>query len=154
MPKRSAGLLLYRRRDGLEVFLVHPGGPFWAGKDAHAWSIPKGEIAEGEDPLQAARREFAEETGLAIDGRFVVLTPRRQPGGKIVHAWAVEADCDPAAVRSNSFTLEWPPRSGRMQEFPEIDRAAWFPLAVAREKSHKGQVALLDELATVVGSEH
>ncbi|MGE0116926.1 MAG: NUDIX domain-containing protein [Dongiaceae bacterium] len=154
MPKQSAGLLLYRRRDGLQVFLVHPGGPFWAGKDAHAWSIPKGEIAEGEDPLQAARREFAEETGLAVDGRFLPLTPRRQPGGKIVHAWAVEADCDPAAVRSNSFALEWPPRSGRMQEFPEIDRAAWFPLAVAREKIHKGQAALLDELETSVGSEH
>lgn len=154
MPKRSAGLLLYRRRDGLEVFLVHPGGPFWAGKDAHAWSIPKGEIADGEDALQAARREFAEETGLAVDGRFRPLTPRRQPGGKIVHAWALEADCDPAAVRSNSFTLEWPPRSGRQQEFPEIDRAAWFPLAVARGKSHKGQVALLDELEALIAGEH
>jgi predicted NUDIX family NTP pyrophosphohydrolase len=154
MPKQSAGLLLYRRGDELEVFLVHPGGPFWAGKDAHAWSIPKGEFGVGEDPLSAARREFAEETGLPIDGTFVALTPVKQPGGKVVHAWAVEGDCDPAAVVSNSFTLEWPPRSGRMQAFPEIDRAAWFPVAVAREKIHKGQVALLDALETMLAAGH
>jgi predicted NUDIX family NTP pyrophosphohydrolase len=154
MPKQSAGLLLYRRGDGIEVFLVHPGGPFWAGKDAHAWSVPKGEFVGGEDALSAARREFAEETGLSIDGTFLALAPVKQPGGKIVHAWAVEGDCDPAAVKSNSFSLEWPPRSGRMQEFPEVDRAAWFPLAVAREKIHKGQVALLDALEAMLGTGH
>jgi predicted NUDIX family NTP pyrophosphohydrolase len=155
MPKQSAGLLLYRRRgETLELLLVHPGGPFWAGKDAHAWSIPKGEFAADEDPLQAAKREVAEETGLTPDGTFVALTPLKQPGGKIVRAWAVEGDCDPAAIVSNTFTLEWPPRSGRMQEFPEVDRAAWFPLPVARAKIHKGQVALLDELEKKVGTGH
>lgn len=153
MPKQSAGLLLYRRRGELEVFLVHPGGPFWAGKDAHAWSIPKGEFAASEDPLQAARREFSEETGLTPEGTFVALAPLKQPGGKVVHAWAVEGDCDPAAIVSNSFTLEWPPRSGRMREFPEVDCAAWFPLAAAREKIHKGQVPLLDTLETMLGVE-
>jgi predicted NUDIX family NTP pyrophosphohydrolase len=151
MPRQSAGLLLFRRRaGGPEVFLVHPGGPFWAGKDEHAWSIPKGEFAGDEDPLTAARREFAEETGLSAEGTFIALSPCKQPGGKIVHAFAVEADCDPAAVKSNMFSMEWPPRSGRRQEFPEIDRAAWFPLADARMKAHKGQIALLDELERVV----
>jgi len=117
--KQSAGLLMYRRRDGrMEVFLVHPGGPFWAKKDAAAWSIPKGEFAADEDPLAAAQREFAEETGLTPSGPFTALTPIKQTGGKIVQAWAVEGDCDPAAVRSNTFTMEWPPRSGRRQEFP------------------------------------
>jgi predicted NUDIX family NTP pyrophosphohydrolase len=154
MPRQSAGLLLYRRRGELQVFLVHPGGPFWAKKDAYAWSIPKGEFAPDEDPLQAAKREFAEETGLAPAGAFVALPPLKQPGGKIVHAWAAEGDCDPAAVRSNTFTLEWPPRSGRMQEFPEVDRAAWFPLALARGKIHKGQAALLDELERLLQAEH
>jgi predicted NUDIX family NTP pyrophosphohydrolase len=154
MPRQSAGLLLYRRRGGLEVFLVHPGGPFWAKKDAHAWSIPKGEFAPGEDPLGAAKREFAEETGLTPAGTFAALSPLRQPGGKVVHAWAIEGDCDPDAVKSNTFTLEWPPRSGRTQEFPEIDRAAWFPLAAAREKIHKGQAALLDELGRLLRAEH
>ena len=154
MPKQSAGLLLYRRRRTLEVFLVHPGGPFWAKKDMHAWSIPKGEFGAGEDPLQAARREFVEETGLNPEGTPTALPPLKQPGGKIVHAWAIEGDCDPAAIASNSFSLEWPPRSGRMQEFPEIDRAAWFPLAVAREKIHKGQAALLDELERLLQAEH
>jgi predicted NUDIX family NTP pyrophosphohydrolase len=155
MAKQSAGLVLYRRRDGEpEVFLVHPGGPFWAGKDTHAWSIPKGEFAADEDPLQAAKREFAEETGLTPQGTFVVLPPLQQPGGKIVHAFAIEGDCDPAAIVSNSFTLEWPPRSGRRQEFPEVDRAAWFPLAAAREKIHKGQVALLDAFETLLGAGH
>jgi predicted NUDIX family NTP pyrophosphohydrolase len=153
MPKESAGLLLFRRRGGVEVFLVHPGGPFWAKKDAHAWSIPKGEPARGEDPQQAALREFAEETGLSIAGELIALAPQKQPGGKTVRAWAVEADCDPAAVRSNLFEMEWPPRSGRKQEFPEIDRAAWFPLAEARGKIHKGQTALLDELARLLGTE-
>ncbi len=154
MPKQSAGLLLYRRRgEELEVFLVHPGGPFWANKDAHAWSIPKGEFAPDEAPLLAARREFSEETGLSVEGEFVALAPQKQAGGKIVRAWAVEADCDPAAIESNTFALEWPPRSGRMQAFPEIDRAAWFPLAAAREKIHKGQMALLDELERLIGAE-
>ena len=124
MAKNSAGLLLYRFRDGnLEVFLVHPGGPFWAKKDLGVWSIPKGEIDEGEEPLGAARREFEEETGFSPEGTFRELTPVRQRSGKIVHAWAVEGDCDPTALRSNTFTLEWPPRSGRMQEIPEVDRA-------------------------------
>ncbi len=151
MPKESAGLLLFRRRAGeLEVFLVHPGGPFWAKKDQAAWSIPKGEFSSGEEPLAAARREFAEETGFTPAGPCRALGPHKQPGGKIVHAWAVEADCDPAAIRSNTFTMEWPPRSGRKQEFPEIDRAAWFPLAAARAKIHKGQVAVLDALARIV----
>jgi predicted NUDIX family NTP pyrophosphohydrolase len=152
MPTQSAGLILYRRRREIEVLLVHPGGPFWAKKDMHAWSIPKGEFGAGDDPLSAARREFTEETGLPIDGTFRALPPVKQPGGKVVHAWAVEGDCDPAAVTSNRFTLEWPPRSGRMQEFPEVDRASWFPLAVAREKIHKGQVALLDALETMLGA--
>jgi predicted NUDIX family NTP pyrophosphohydrolase len=154
MPRRSAGLLLFRWRHGrVEVFLVHPGGPLWAKKDAHAWSIPKGEVAADEAPLPAARREFREETGLSVDGDFVALAPRRQPGGKVVHAWAVESDCDAAAIKSNTFALEWPPRSGRMREFPEIDRAAWFPLAAAREKIHKGQVGLLDDLERLIDAE-
>jgi predicted NUDIX family NTP pyrophosphohydrolase len=145
--KQSAGLLMYRRRGGrLEVFLVHPGGPFWAKKDAAAWSIPKGEFTTAEDPLAAAQREFAEETGLSPSGPFTALAPIKQPGGKTVQAWAVEGDCDPAALRSNTFTMEWPPRSGRRQEFPEVDRAEWFTLDVARNKIHKGQVALLVEL--------
>jgi predicted NUDIX family NTP pyrophosphohydrolase len=145
MPRYSAGLLMYRRRGVLEVFLVHPGGPFWARKDAGAWSIPKGEYPPAEDPLAAARREFTEETGLTAAGEFIPLTPLRQPSGKIIHAWAVEGDCDPGAIRSNTFSLEWPPRSGR-QDFPEVDRAAWFPLAAAREKIIKGQAGFLEEL--------
>ena len=148
MTRLSAGLLLYRRREGtLEVFLVHPGGPFWARKDAGAWSIPKGEIDPDEDPLAAARRELAEETGFVAEGRCWPLTPVTQAGGKTVRAWAVEGDADPAALRSNSFTIEWPPRSGRQQAFPEVDRAAWFGLELAREKINAAQVALLDELA-------
>jgi predicted NUDIX family NTP pyrophosphohydrolase len=152
MPKVSAGILLYRRPPGgVELLLVHPGGPFWAKKDAGAWSIPKGEPAPGEDLLEGARREFREETGLALEGRFAPLPPVRQAGGKVVHAWAVEGDCDAAAVRSNSFRLEWPPRSGRMQDFPEIDRAQWFDLAAARGKLNRGQRPLLDGLERLLG---
>lgn len=150
MAKVSAGLLLVRGApDALEVLLVHPGGPFWAKKDEGAWSIPKGEIAAGEDPLRAAIREFEEETGQAIDGEFVALEPQRQPGGKTVHAWAVRADLDPTHLRSNTFSLEWPPRSGRQQEFPEIDRAAWFPLDAARKKILRGQAGFLTQLEAV-----
>lgn len=147
--KTSAGLLLYRLRDELEVFLVHPGGPFWAKKDAGAWSIPKGELGEGEDPLQAAIREFTEETGFTVSGDFHPLRPIRQAGGKVVHAWAVEGDCAPAELRSNSFSMIWPPKSGRMQEFPEVDRAAWFSLAEARARILAGQAGFLDELLEI-----
>ncbi len=147
MPMYSAGLLMYRHRQGvLEVFLVHPGGPFWTGKDAGAWSIPKGEFTPAEDPQAAARREFTEETGLTVAGEFLPLTPLKQPSGKIIHAWAFMGDCDPGAIRSNTFSLEWPPRSGRRQDFTEVDRAAWFSLAAAREKIIRGQVPFLEEL--------
>jgi predicted NUDIX family NTP pyrophosphohydrolase len=147
----SAGLLLYRRRgEGPEVFLVHPGGPFWAGKDERAWSIPKGLFDPGKDPLAAALREFEEETGLSVEGTFVALTPRKQPSGKVVHAFALERDVDASSIRSNSFSMEWPPRSGRLQSFPEVDRAAWFPLEIARAKLHPGQVGFIDELARML----
>jgi predicted NUDIX family NTP pyrophosphohydrolase len=150
MPKKSAGILLYRERsDSIEVFLVHPGGPFWIKKDEGAWSIPKGEFAEGEDPFSAAKREFGEETGVALEGEGRALNPIRQPGGKIVYAWAVCGDVDAAAVRSNTSAMEWPPRSGKTQEFPEIDRAGWFPLDVARRKILKGQAPLLDQLESL-----
>ena len=150
--KVSAGLLLFRRRAGrLEVLLAHPGGPYWARKDAQAWSIPKGEVAPGEDPAETARREFAEETGFAPDGPLVALGARRQPGGKLVHVWAMAADWDPAALRSNRFSLEWPPRSGRLQDFPEVDRAAWFDLQTAAGKLHKGQAGFLDDLRAALG---
>jgi predicted NUDIX family NTP pyrophosphohydrolase len=143
VPKTSAGLLLYRHgRDRLEVFLVHPGGPFWAHKDEGSWSIPKGEFGPGEDPLDAARREFTEETSFTASGDFVPLAPLKQPSGKVVHAWAVKGDGDPALVRSNTFVLK-----GR--EYPEIDRAAWFGLAEARKKILRGQVGFLDELETL-----
>lgn len=147
MPKQSAGLLLFRESRGrIEVLLVHPGGPFWARKDAGAWSIPKGEFDADEEPLAAARREFEEETGQAVTGEFVALQPVRQRSGKIVHAWAVRADLDPARLRSNTFTMEWPPKSGQLREFPEVDRAAWFTLDEAREKIQPGQRPLLDQL--------
>jgi predicted NUDIX family NTP pyrophosphohydrolase len=151
MPKQSAGLLMYRLRDGSrEVFLVHPGGPFWAKKDLGAWSIPKGEYAEGEDPLDAARREFTEETGfdiaVAAHGEFIDLGVIRQAGGKLVSVWAVEGDCDPAKLRSNLFQIEWPPRSGRKVEFPEVDRGAWFSIDEARRRILKSQAAIIDRL--------
>jgi predicted NUDIX family NTP pyrophosphohydrolase len=147
MAKQSAGVLVYRRRgDGIEVFLAHPGGPFWAKKDLGAWSIPKGEFLDDETPLDAARREFAEETGQPISGEFRALTPHKSPGGKMIHAFAVEGDVDAAKVESNLFEMEWPPHSGRMQSFPEVDRGAWFGIDAARQRLTKGQLPILDEL--------
>ncbi|MFZ1103078.1 MAG: NUDIX domain-containing protein [Hyphomicrobiaceae bacterium] len=152
MPQRSAGILLYRRRQGtVEVLLVHPGGPFWARKDDGAWSIPKGEYEPAEDPLAAARREFAEETGSPAEGKAIALGAFRQPSGKIVEAWAIEGDFDPAALKSNTFTLEWPPRSGRMREAPEVDRAAWFTPDEAARKLLKGQRPILEALLRHLG---
>jgi predicted NUDIX family NTP pyrophosphohydrolase len=147
--RRSAGILLYRRAaDGLEVLLVHPGGPFWTNKDAGAWSIPKGEYERDDDPFQAARREFEEELGsVPPDGDALDLGETRQKSGKHVRAWALEGDLDAAAAHSNTFTVEWPPRSGRMQEFPEVDRAEWFAVEAAREKLNPAQAAFLDRLA-------
>lgn len=147
--KHSAGLVVHRRRNGgLEVLLVHPGGPFWAKKDRGAWSIPKGEFdpTEQSDALLIARREFEEETGHAIAGQFVPLSEIRQAGGKFVHAWAIEADIDDSRVRSNLFSMEWPPRSGKFRQFPEVDRAEWFPMAEAKEKILQGQRELLEQL--------
>ena len=153
MSKQSAGLLLFRESAmDIEVLLVHPGGPFWAKKDAGAWSIPKGEFADGEEPLAAAQREFEEETGAAPAGLFLPLGAVKQPGGKIVHAWALRSDFDPAQLKSNTFSIEWPPKSGSRREFPEVDRAAWFPLPEARQKILKGQVPLLDHLAARIRS--
>jgi predicted NUDIX family NTP pyrophosphohydrolase len=148
VPKRSAGLLAFRRTDaGLEVLLVHPGGPFWAKKDDGAWSVPKGEYGPSEDPLEVARREFEEEIGQGPPGTEPVwLGDLRQPSGKVVSAWAMEGDLDVRDVRSNSFEMEWPPRSGRTQEFPEVDRAGWFGLEEARRKLLRGQVGFLDRL--------
>lgn len=143
----SAGLLMFRHRGGsVEVLLVHPGGPFWARKDEGAWSIPKGEYGPGADPLETARREFEEETGCQVSGRFLPLAPVRLRGGKRIAAWAVEGDLDAGTIRSNTFTLEWPPRSGQRRDFPEVDRAAWFSLAEAAVKLNAGQRPLLDEL--------
>ena len=144
----SAGLLLFRRKSGVEVFLAHPGGPFWAKKDDGVWSIPKGLLEAGEDPLAAARREFAEETGFPLDadGDFLPLGELRQPSGKVVMAWALERDVDASAAKSNTFSMEWPPKSGRQQQFPEIDRAAWFTLEAACVKMLKGQLGFLDRL--------
>ncbi len=147
MPKISAGLILYRRVGGeLQVLLVHPGGPLWSHKDVGWWSIPKGEIAEGEDALAAARREFIEETGFAVREPFIPLTTVQLKSGKIVHAWAFEGDCDPAALRSNMFALQWPPRSGKTCEFPEVDRAGFFTIAQAKEKMSERQFPLVEEL--------
>jgi predicted NUDIX family NTP pyrophosphohydrolase len=147
MSKKSAGLLLYRKNSGhLEVLLVHPGGPFWAKKDEGAWSIPKGEFEAGEDALAAAKREFTEETGLTAEGELIALEPVRQPGGKLVYAWAVNQDLDVSAMHGNSFRIEWPPKSGRHQDYPEIDRAAWLTIDEARSKILKGQAPFLDRL--------
>src|SRR4029077_13401686 len=146
MNKKSAGLLLYRIKDQLpEIMLVHPGGPFWKNKDAGSWSIPKGEFME-EEPLAAAIREFKEETGMDASGKFIPLTAIKQKAGKIIFAFALEKDIDTTQVRSNTFEMEWPPHSGKKQQFPEIDRAAWFAIAKAKEKINPAQAAFIDEL--------
>lgn len=147
MAKRSAGLLMYRRgENGVEVFLVHPGGPYWENKDLASWTIPKGEYVDGEEALDAARREFGEETGFVAEGKFVELGSVRQAGGKIVTAWAVEGDCDAAKLVSNTCEIEWPPRTGRMIVIPEVDRGGWFTIAEAREKMFEAQREFLGRL--------
>ncbi len=147
MAKQSAGILLYRKTNNqLEVFLVHPGAPFFKNKDDSAWSIPKGEFTDDEDPLIAAKREFLEETGQSIDGKFIKLKPIKLKSGKTVHAWAVEGDIDHESILSNLFEMEWPPRSGKKASFTEVDRAAWFEPAVAKVKINPAQIALIDEL--------
>jgi predicted NUDIX family NTP pyrophosphohydrolase len=150
MGKTSAGILLYRYRGHTpQVFLVHPGGPLWARKDAGAWSIPKGEYDPGEDPLAAALREWEEETGIPLENArqsFIALEPVKQKGGKTVHAWATDGDFDPATVRSNTFEMEWPPRSGKKASFPEVDKAGWFEIPEARQKILEGQQPLIDAL--------
>jgi predicted NUDIX family NTP pyrophosphohydrolase len=149
--KRSAALLVFRKApDGIEVFLVHPGGPFWAKKDLGAWSLPKGEFGDDEDGLAAAKREFSEEVGQKVDGDFIALTPVKQRGGKIVHAWAVESEVDAAAVKSNEFEMEWPPRSGRTARFPEVDRGQWFGVAEALQRILPAQAPILEELLAKV----
>lgn len=152
MAKQSAGLLMYRRNaESWEVLLVHPGGPFWARKDQGAWAIPKGEIEEGEDAFAAALREFEEETGCRPVGEFRALSPVRLKSRKTVWAWAFEGDWDPAELESMTFSVEWPPRSGKMREYPEADEAAWFGLGAAREKMQPGQMGFLDEFERIVG---
>ena len=152
ISNQSAGILLYRNNNArLEVFLVHPGGPFFKNKDEGAWSIPKGEFLDNEDPLLAARREFLEETGQKlVSDKFIALSPIRQKSGKTVIAWAVEGDIDPAAIVSNLFEIEWPPKSGKQASFPEVDRGAWFSIDEAKIKINPAQVALIDELVGVL----
>jgi predicted NUDIX family NTP pyrophosphohydrolase len=149
--KESAGVLLYRRTSGrLEVLLVHPGGPFWRHKDNGAWTIPKGEVDAGEDAVACALRELREETGLVFDGPLVALPAIRQKAGKVVRAWAAEADFDPTTLTSSTFEMEWPPKSGRRVTFPEVDRAAWFDVETARAKINAAQAALLDSLRAIL----
>lgn len=151
MPKKSAGILMYRsQKDVLEVLLVHPGGPFWTKKDIGSWSIPKGEYTDTEDPFTVAKREFEEETSFQVDGDFTPLTPLEQPSGKVVSAWTVEGDCDASKIKSNTFLMEWPPRSGKKQEFPEVDRAEWFTIDTAKKKLLKGQVGFIEELCKLL----
>jgi len=152
MSKKSSGLLAYRRRAGhVEVFLIHPGGPYWARKDDGVWSIPKGGFT-AEEPLEAAKREFTEETGFQTNGPYRALAPIRQPSGKLIHVWTFEGDYDPAAIRSNTFPMEWPPGSGMMRDFPEADRAGWFSTEKAREKIIRGQRGFIDELEKLLES--
>ena len=151
MTRLSAGLLMYRIKDGtIQVLLAHPGGPLFRSKDEGTWSIPKGEPDSDEDRLFTAQREFEEETGFKPAGPFIPLKPIKQKGGKIVHAWAFEGDCDPVTIKSNTFTIEWPPKSGRQMEFPEVDRAEFFDLATARKKIKSGQEGLIEELESLV----
>lgn len=151
MPKKSAGLIMYRVKDGqLEILLVHPGGPFWSRKDLGSWSIPKGEYTGDEDALEVAKREFFEETGFEAQGNFTELTAIRQPGGKAVRAWAFEGDCDARAAKSNQFSIEWPPGSGKQKQFPEVDRAEWFDIDMCRQKILKGQLGLIDQLCALL----
>lgn len=151
--KQSAGILVYRfHRKILQVLLVHPGGPFWARKDAGVWTIPKGEPAEEEDLLLAARREFAEETGYRPEGEFIKLSPVKQKGGKLVHAWAVEGDMDVSALKSNDFEIPWPPKSGKLQRFPEVDKAEWFSPEEAKQKILPAQIAFIDELCDLLNT--
>jgi predicted NUDIX family NTP pyrophosphohydrolase len=146
---------MYRYRDGiLEIFLVHPGGPYWRKKDAEAWSIPKGEFDhESEDALSVAKREFQEETGYSVDGNFVDLGTIKQSGGKIVHAWGIQGDCDAAKIESNTFTIEWPPRSGKKQAFPEVDRAEWLDIDTAKLKLNKSQLKFIDRFMEKLSAE-
>lgn len=149
--KKSAGILPFRKfGEIVEVFLVHPGGPFWKNKDMHGWSVAKGEFNDDELPFNAALREFNEETGLHVTGQFIELKPVKLPGGKIMFSWAVEADLNPDDVESNTFTLEWPPKSGMIIEVPEIDKAAWIPVSEAYHKIHKGQMPILDQLKKII----
>jgi len=151
MPKKSAGILMYRsRKEVLEVLLVHPGGPFWSKKDIGSWSIPKGEYTDTEDPFTVAKREFKEETSFQVDGDFTPLTPLEQPSGKIVSVWTIEGDCEASKIKSNTFLMEWPPRSGKKQEFPEVDRAEWFTIDTAKKKLLKGQVGFIEELCKLL----
>jgi len=151
MSKKSAGILAYRLKNKTpEVFLVHPGGPFWAKKDEAAWSIPKGEFTDSENALDAAQREFKEETGMEIYGEFYPLTPRKQNSGKIVFAWAIESEIDAEKIVSNMFELEWPPRSGIKKMFPEVDKAEWFFIEEAKKKIHRGQTGFIDELLSML----
>jgi predicted NUDIX family NTP pyrophosphohydrolase len=153
---KSAGLLMYRMKDAaLEVFLIHPGGPFWANKDLDAWSIPKGEFSDGESPLEAAKREFKEETGFdpfKKDMKFIELHPIKQKAGKWVYAWACESDFDPKGLKSNTFSIEWPPKSGKMAEFPEVDKGEWFDISTAKDKIKEAQIPLLEQLEVSVNS--
>lgn len=145
--RKSAGLLLYRRRQELEVFLVHPGGPYWKNKEAGAWTIPKGEFTDEEDPLSAAKREFGEETGSpSPNGNYIELTPVKQKAGKLIYAWAVEGDIDAANITSNTYRQEWPYKSGKWQTFPEVDKAAWFSIAEAKEMINPAQAMMVEEL--------
>ena len=152
MPKTSAGILAYRKKNELEVFLVHPGGPFYTKKDEGAWTIPKGEFVDGEDALDAAKREFQEETGIAPTGEMNALTPFKQKGGKMIFAWALDIDFDASAIRSNMFEMEWPPRSGKMKQFPEVDRGEWFALELAFTKILPSQAVLLEEIRKLYGA--